>query len=88
MRPIILLGALLGATAAHSESITYIPTTGTKPITEQAVKMPLRLLNQLYAAAVKRCDETKDCDAHDKLFWVAKVNECAPPSIIITCPNQ
>jgi hypothetical protein len=84
MRPIILLGALLGATAAHSESMTYIRT---EPETVQAVKMPLILLNQLYAAAVKRCDETKDCDARDKLFWVAKINKCSALSIIITCPN-
>ena len=38
--------------SAKAETMTYVPTTGTKPVTEQALKIPLRLLNPL---SLERC---------------------------------
>ena len=74
--------ALTAATAcfadeSHAGQMTYTPTTGTKPVTEKSVSIPLRILDPLYQRAVKRCDATGDCDDQQALFWAAKVNGCA-----------
>ena len=80
----LIAGAMMTGPALAGQ-MTYTPTTGTKPVTEKSVSIPLRVIGPLYQRAVKRCDATGDCDDQQALFWVAKVNGCAAMPDGVVC---
>ncbi len=81
------LTLLIGCSFAHAGQMTYMPTTGGKPVTEKSVSVPLRIFGPLYQSAVKRCVAEGDCDDDQALFWVAKINGCAATPGGVICPR-